>query len=169
MKWFAPQFLLLLLFVGCQESEKMPSGLTGNESTYPLLPGSNYPIYGTVVFQEKTDGTTLIKIALSGTEGDVRHPVHLHLGNISAPDADVAALLNPVNGSNGLSETHLVMMVDESPVTYKQLIELNASIKVHLSDSGPDRDMILAAGNIGIASADDISNGRTGVSTCKSE
>lgn len=169
MKWLAATFLLLFSLVSCQENEKLPSDLTGNESTYPLQAGSGYPIDGTVTFQEKTDGTTLITITLSGTEGDVRHPVHLHLGNISAPDAAVAALLNPVKGSTGVSTTHLRHMADESPISYKQLVEMNASVKVHLSDVGESKDVILAAGNIGIASADDLARGRTGVATCQSE
>lgn len=169
MKWSVTPLLLMALLIACQENEKTPSELTGNESTYPLLPGSTYPVDGTVTFKEKTDGTTLITITLSGTEGELRHPVHLHLGNISLPDADIAALLNPVKGSTGISETHLLMMADESPVFYKDLIEMNASVKIHLSDVGPDRDIILAAGNIGIASADDLASGRTGIATCKSE
>lgn len=166
MKSFVACGLLLALFVACQETEKNGSDFTGNESVYPLMAGSGYPIDGTVTFKEKKDGTALIIVALSGTEGELRHPVHLHLGNISAPDADVAALLNPVRGTTGISETHLHMMADETPITHRQLLELNASVKVHLSDAGHDRDIILAAGNIGVASADDMANGRTGVAVC---
>jgi hypothetical protein len=60
------------------------------------------------------------------------------------------------------------MLADESTISYKQLIELNACIKIHLSSSGPDKDVVLAAGNIGEA-AGDVSGGRLGVSVCKSE
>lgn len=166
MRSFVASILLFVFLVACQESEKNPSDFTGNESMYPLMPGSGYPIDGSVTFKEKKDGSAVIIVALSGTEGELRHPVHLHLGNISEPDADVAALLNPVLGATGISETHLRMMADENPITYRQLLELNASVKVHLSDAGPDRNIILAAGNIGVASADDLANGRTGVAVC---
>jgi hypothetical protein len=105
---------------------------------------------------------------LTGTEGDIEHPVHLHLGNISEPGADVVALLNPVLGSTGQSETLLKQLSDETQITYRQLVDLNACIKVHLAASGPDRDIVLAGGNIGVASSD-VAGGRAGVGICKSE
>lgn len=169
MKKFICVLLAGGLFAACQDSETtQPSDLTGDESSYALLAGSTYPISGTVTFKEKTDGTALVTVALTGTEGDLQMPVHLHLGNISAPDAAVTALLTPVTGSTGLSETLLTKLADETPITYKELIALNACIKVHLSDAGPDKNTILAAGNIGKA-VEDSSNGRVGISVCKSE
>jgi hypothetical protein len=157
------------IFVGCQDNETPEqTEFTGNESSYALLAGSTYPISGTVTFKEKVDGTTLVNVSITGTEGDIQHPVHLHLGNISSPDVDVSALLNPVLGKTGESETLVTQLADESPVTYKQLIALAACVKIHLSEAGPDKNTILAAGNIG-ASADVPSNGREGISVCKSE
>ena len=97
------------------------------------------------------------------------HPVHLHLGNISEPGADVVALLNPVLGSTGQSETLLKHLSDETPITYRELVDLNACIKVHLGASGPARDIVLAGGNIGIASTRDVSGGRASIGLCKSE
>jgi hypothetical protein len=167
MKRFSLFLLILVSLNACNENENISNEFTGNESTYPLIQGSDYLIQGTVSFKEKTDGTTLIAVVLSGTEGDIKHPVHLHLGNISTPGAEVAALLNPVKGASGVSESHLAMLADESVISYQQLIALNACIKVHLSDVGPDKNIILAAGNIGKASADDI-GGRTGIRSCKS-
>ena len=158
-----------LMFFGCQENAAVISEFTGNEAVYPLLQASAYDVNGTVTFKEKTDGSTKIIVALSGTEGDVEHPVHLHLGNISTPDAAVTALLNPVLGKSGMSETNLHQLADETVVTYKQLVDFNACIKVHLGASGPDRDIILAGGNIGAASLSDITSGRTSISVCKSE
>jgi hypothetical protein len=152
----------------CQDTDAIEeSEFTGNEASYALDAGSTYPINGTVTFKEKKDGSTLISISVSGTEGELKHPVHLHLGNISTPSADVSALLNPVLGKTGLSETTLTTLADESSINYRQLIELNACIKIHLSSSGPDKDVILAAGNIGVA-ADDA-GGRVGIGVCKSE
>ncbi len=157
------------VFTSCQDSGTVEeSDFTGNEASYALQAGSTYPISGTATFKEKRDGSTLIVVTVSGTEGDLQHPVHLHLGNIGAPPADISALLNPVFGKSGLSETTLNKLADESSISYKQLIDLNACIKIHLSSSGPDKDVILAAGNIGEAAAD-VSGGRIGNSTCKSE
>jgi hypothetical protein len=164
--------VLLAMFVflnACQENEPVQDDFTGNESTYALLSGSTYPVNGTITFKEMKDGNTKITVTLTGTEGDIKHPVHLHLGNIATPDADVAALLNPVTGSTGISETTLKQLADESPITYQQLVQLNACIKIHLSESGPDKNIILAGGNIGTAISDDSSVGRIGMRVCKSE
>lgn len=161
--------LVLLNLNACQENETVTTDFTGNESTYALLAGSLYPVNGTVTFKEKKDGSALIRVELSGTEGEIKHPVHLHFGNVSTPDADISALLNPVTGNTGISETHLTMLADESAITYQQLTKLDACIKIHLSDSGPDKDIILAGGNIGAASAAELASGRIAIGICKSE
>lgn len=104
---------------------------------------------------------------LTGTEGQNKYPVHLHLGNLSTPGADVALLLNPLSAETGLSETTFDKLADESAINYAGVLQLDACIKVHLGDVGPDRDVILAAGNIGTASTS--MGGRAGVAVCKSE
>jgi hypothetical protein len=160
---------IAIFFCSCQESETVKADFTGNESLYPLVSGSTYPVNGTVTFKERKDGSTLIQVEISGTEGEIKHPVHLHLGNITSPDADIAALLNPVLGKTGVSETVLSATADELVITYQQLIQLNACIKIHLSDVGPDKNIILAAGNIGAATSDGNPGGRMEIGVCKSE
>lgn len=168
MKWLILGLAIGASLVACQENENIKSDYSGDETVYPLQQASAYNVNGTVTFKEKCDGSASIIVALSGTEGNIEHPVHLHLGNITAPGADVAALLNPVLGKSGMSETQLLRLADETSITYKQLIDMNACIKVHLAASGPDRDVILAGGNIGLA-ATDLSTGRSGIGICKSE
>ena len=159
---------VLIFFVGCQENEAIKDDFTGNEVVYSLQSGSTYPISGTATFKEKKDGNTSIVIELTGTEGNIEHPVHLHLGEISAPGTEVAALLNPVLGSTGKSETPFTMLADETTLKYSQLLEMNACIKIHLAASGPDRDIILAGGNIGSADGARMAGG-TEIGICKSE
>ena len=166
-------FIILSAFVvaiSCQENEPVKSEFTGNEVTYALLPASSYPVSGTVIVKEKIDGYSLIKIQLTGTEGEIQHPVHMHVGNILTPDAAILALLNPVYGKTGLSETDFSQLSDETSVTYQELIHLDASIKIHLSASGPDKDIVLAAGNIGSnIGGHEHHGGRMDVAVCKSE
>jgi hypothetical protein len=170
MKRFCAFLSVLAILSACQDNETLRQDFTGNESTYALLPGDTYPVSGIITFKEKNDGSTFVSIALTGTEGDVKHPVHLHLGSIDTPGADVTALLNPVTGNTGVSETTIKQLADETTITYQQLIGLDACIKVHLADSGPAKDIVLAGGNIGIAAADAPANGRAGtMSVCKSE
>jgi hypothetical protein len=166
-------FLIVFAFavtLSCQDNEPANKEFTGNEVTYALLPASTYQVSGTVTVKEKIDGFSLIKIQLTGTEGNIEHPVHLHVGNIQTQGASILALLNPVIGKTGLSETHLSQLSDETPIVYQELIHLDASIKIHLSASGPDKDIVLAAGNIGSnVGGHEHHGGRVHVAVCKSE
>jgi hypothetical protein len=156
------------LVVGCQSPEVV-SEFTGVETVYSLQQASVYPISGTVTFKERKDGRTTILVEVDGTSGNASHPVHLHLGDLSVPDAEIAALLTPLSAAIGTSETILQTLSDESVVTYSQLISMRASIKIHLGETGPERNIILAAGNIGVAISDAIPSGRYSIGICKSE
>ncbi len=159
-----------LFLAGCQSNDSaLDSAFTGNEATYDLQSGSIHGIKGTIVFKERKDGAISSIIQLLGTSGNGKHPVHLHVGDLSTPDADIALLLNPVLASTGRSETIITMLADETTLTYAQLTDFAASIKIHLGDVGADRDVILAAGNIGLSFTKANPNGRTGIATCKSE
>jgi hypothetical protein len=161
-------FFSALVILGCQEPAPVQL-FTGNEITYELIQGSpDYAVNGTATLKERIDGFTQVQINLNGTSGEAMHPVHLHLGNISTPDAEIAAMLNHVVASSGLSVTLLRELADDTPIHYEELIQLSACIKIHLSESGPGRDVILAAGNIGAAYTNAISGGRVaGIAVCK--
>jgi hypothetical protein len=168
MKKLIIGYIALFLMLACQENETTHNDFTGREATYALSPGSLYNMDGTVVFKEKIDGTTLITITLNGTEGDAQHPVHLHLGNTATDGAAIAAVLNPVLGKTGKSETVLQQLSDESFVSYDQILALDACVKIHLSATGPDKDIILAGTNIGKAATSNTP-GRLGFGVCSSQ
>ena len=77
--------------------------------------------------------------------------------------------MTPVAGKTGKSQTIFTKLSDESSIDYQRLIQLQACVKIHLGDVGADRDVVLAAGNIGSAVTKPIPGGRTGVAVCKSE
>jgi hypothetical protein len=52
-------------------------------------------------------------------------------------------LIDSVKGSSGISETDFIVLGDETRITDDEFLQLNASIKVHLSASGPGKDMML--------------------------
>ena len=166
MKGLIGSLAALILLASCQENENT-SDFTGNETTYALQQGSEYLVSGTATFKERRDGTTTILVSLTGTDGDTKLPVHVHLGDLTKSAADIAALLNPVTGKTGISETTISKLADDSAVSYKELINLSACIKIHLSDTGAGRDVILAAGNIGTSTTSPTS--RLGIGICKSE
>ncbi|NOT74193.1 MAG: hypothetical protein HOP08_04630 [Cyclobacteriaceae bacterium] len=163
-------FLILAgLAISCQKNEIVTSELTGNQTTYALQQSSQYSVSGTVVFNERKDGKINAVIKLEGLHEDLKLPVHLHLGNIGTTGADVALLLNPVDGITGKSETNFNQLADESAIDYKRLINLEACVKIHLGDTGADRDVVLAAGNIGSSVSVSTPGGRVGIAVCKSE
>lgn len=168
MKKIIAGVIFISFLASCQESDSV-SEFTGNETTYALQQASDFNVSGEVTIKELKDGSAKVVIELKGTDGDLLLPAHLHLGDISTPGADIAALLNPVNASTGKSETIVSQLADESKITYKSLVNLEASIKVHLSDVGPERDIILAGGNIGSIAGKGFSGGRIGIGVCKSE
>lgn len=157
---------VLLSLAGCQKNEAV-SEFTGTQATYALVAGSAYNVNGTATFKERKDGTSKVLIALTGIDGNSKFPVHLHLGDLSTADADVALLLSPVEAANGKSETIVSQLANETKITYKELIQLAACVKIHLAESGPGRSVILAAGNIG-ANSTNLAAGRVGIGLCKS-
>lgn len=168
MKGVVGLLLVSLVFGACQKNETI-SPFTGNQVTYALQQGSQYPVSGTATFKERKDGAVTVVVQLTGISAGTTSPVHLHLGDISVSQAAVAALLSPLEGKSGISETTISKLADESPVDYQRLAGLNACIKVHLSDTGAGRDIILAAGNVGSAVTKANPAGRIGIAVCKSE
>jgi hypothetical protein len=135
--------------------------------SYPLYQGSEYNISGNVTFKETKDKSTVIILNLNGTENGLLHPVHLHFDNITG-NGEIASVLNPVNGKSGISTTTLGALDNNSSITYSQLLEMEASIKIHLSDTEPGKNIILAGGNIGISDSKSDPFGRFEISICKS-
>lgn len=177
MKSLIKSFLISAMAISlysCSQNDpllKQPDGLTGNEITYSLVSGSAFNISGVVVLKEQNDGFTTIEIALNGMEGTngLEFPVHLHYGNISTDNAEVAAVLEPVDGKTWKSSTVLKYLSDETVVKFYDLKVIDACIKIHLAATGVDRDVILSAGNIGVASENPDLAGRVKVGICKSE
>jgi hypothetical protein len=159
-------FLLIISYaaVSCEEKENENRELTGNEVVYQLLSGSDFGVSGTATVKELVGGKAKIVVELNGLPTSGNHPVHLHWGDVGTPNAEIAALLTPISSTN-TSETQLTLLSDETAVTYQSLLNLDASIKVHLAENGPDRDIILVAGNIGIATTN--ARSKQTIAVCK--
>jgi hypothetical protein len=147
MKTIGGIVTFLCLVSACSSNENV-SEFTGKQTTYALQKASQYDV--------------------SGVSGDSKYPVHLHLGDLSTIGASVAALLTPLAGQTGKSETTLTKLADETAITYSDLANLEACIKIHLSDVGPEKDIVLAAGNIGASATKSNAGGRLGIATCQS-
>lgn len=174
MKNLSPLFIFIVLaWVGIQlcgcssdDSEIPINDFTGNETIYPLSQGSEFPISGTATFKEMTNGNTMLLVELTGTEGTEMHPVHFHEGDITE-DGAIIFMPNPVSAATGISETEISIMPDGTKITYEELNNLNANIRVHLEESGPGAMVVLAGGNIGAAYQNNPSgSGRLAIPIC---
>ena len=83
--------------------------------------------------KRKNRPSTDIVITLNKTfQEKAQFLVHLHLGDMSTDNADVAASLQPV-AMNGVSETLLTILADESKVTFEDFKQMDACIKIHFT------------------------------------
>ncbi|MFC3414374.1 hypothetical protein [Algoriphagus hitonicola] len=97
-------------------------------------------------------------IQLEGARGDseTNYPAHLHFGNYTEADTPIAFMLDPVSASNLKSSTILEQLSDGSRLTFDEVSGFDGHIKVHLAADGPDYEVILAAGNIGLNAGADF-------------
>ena len=158
-----------IILSACSNSEDSEdSNFTGRQIVYNLLQGSDFPVYGTVTFKERTDLGRQVEVQLEGTDGDAYHPVHFHYGNLATQDAEIVFSLNDLYADTGESITLLNDLVDNNTFGYDDLLKFDGSVKVHLSATGEGRDVVLAATNIGSAYSKQNPNGRLSIAVCKS-
>ncbi|MEL6557759.1 MAG: hypothetical protein AAFQ94_06210 [Bacteroidota bacterium] len=143
---FATIFSCLVILFGCgQDSENTES------ITYELPSGPNSEISGSMVVSKNDDGSATFFIKLTGTIQGFEYPTHLHYGDLSVADAKVAALLTPTSGDTGISETVVSLLSDDTAISYDDILSGQYSVKIHLGDNTEDKQVIIAASNVGAA------------------
>ncbi|MEM7548205.1 MAG: hypothetical protein AAF363_00915 [Bacteroidota bacterium] len=160
-------FSYTLLIMGCSDGGS--GEFTGQELTFPMVAGPDQNISGQVTLRETSNGFTNIEVSLTGTIAGFTHPVHLHDGNIEKVDAAVLALLESLNGSSGESNSTLQFLADETEIKFEDLANGDFHIKVHQAAVGAEKDIILAAGNIGSAFEGQLSTENSTITVCQSK
>ena len=144
-------FFFILFLSSCQQDTE-ESIYSGRQVEYDLYQASTlYQYSGKVLIKEFATGQLEINIQLIGEQGDESNffPAHLHYHFYNAPEAPMAAMLNPVNQKSLNSTTVLNQLSDGTPLKYDDIDQFDGHIKVHLASDGPDYQVILVAGNIG--------------------
>ncbi len=156
-----PFALILIIFAaGCDQD------VTNTESiTYELPALSANEISGQLTVTKISDNETSFNIRLAGTIKGFEYPTHLHFGDLSVPNASVAFLLNPTDGTSGISETIISNLSNDTPVTYEDLITGQFSVKIHLGEDAESKNIILTASNVGAAFDE---NGTKSIAVCSS-
>lgn len=161
--------IFTLTLVSCDNSSQineLPDILTGRSETYTLYQASENNIEGTVTFSELKTGYTQVSLQITPTNKGLLHPVHIHFSAIDKNGA-IAVVLNPVDGETGISITELIELENTNTILYKDLIALDASLKIHLSATQPDYSTILVGGNIGSAQSKENPFGRREIIVCQ--
>jgi hypothetical protein len=122
--------LVMLIISGCGNDDM--GNPTGNQIVFNLKEKDNSGVSGVVAFIELDNGTTLVRINVSGTQAGNSHPVHIHLNNW-VDTGEIAVFLNDIDGATGESETVVSTTTDNVRIRYADLDNFNGYVNVHKS------------------------------------
>lgn len=162
-----PFLLLLVIFISsCNKEEE--SIYTNNEVVYTLFQASDFDYSGSATVKELRTGSLELTIELNGPSDNEPYffPAHLHFGSVDSADAPMAAMLEPVSIQTLKSTTILSRLSDGSDLDFEGLQNFDGHIKVHLADSGPDYQVILVAGNVGMNKDIPVSIEKNNLTVC---
>lgn len=127
---------LLLGLIACSDSGtgSLPGDLTGESVDYELSSVDESSINGNVLFEERMDGFTRVTVELSGLDEDTSYLVKFYAGT-ALDDGDLLVELDSLDGDTG--EIVQILSADEegNTVTYEDLLELDAHIRVYEEDN----------------------------------
>ena len=149
---------VLALCFSCSQQEDQV--YTNREARHALHPANfMYAYEGEVIFRELLTGEIEVAIEMKGEKGDEAYyfPAHLHFGAYDTPDAPMAAMLSPIDIRTLKSTTEVGELSDGTKLRFDDLVRFDGHVKVHLAADGPDYNVILSVGNLGINSNSVIS------------
>ncbi|WP_442846012.1 CHRD domain-containing protein [Leeuwenhoekiella sp. H156] len=120
--------------------------LTGNTKEYELVTKAVEGISGTATFAERKSGAALVTVMLEGTPENGMHPGHIH-NNSAAETGGIAKTLTTLNGTTGMSVTHIEALNDGTEIGYAGLLDFDGYINFHASAN--DLATLVAQGDIG--------------------
>jgi len=122
------------------------NALTGRFQQFTLHEGDVQGVSGIFTIEERESTFSLITINIDGSIPGKLHPVTLNFGSMFHKSGR-AVLLNSVEGSSGMGQTHLEHLDGDLVAPYEALVNFQGFIRVHLG-TGVEMNTILAEGNI---------------------
>lgn len=110
------------------------NALTGDSKVYELTPVADPAVTGTATFAKRNNGTTLVTVALTGTQAGASHPSHIHANTI-AQGGGIVINLNNVDGTTGMANSQVEALNDGTPITYEELLDFNGYLNVHTGNT----------------------------------
>lgn len=120
--------------------------LTGDTKEYTLGSVSDPSISGTATFAKRSNGETLVTVALTGTALGGDHPSHIH-ANAAAQGGGIVIDLANVSGATGKGVTNVSKLNNGTAITFDELLNFNGYLNVHLSSTS--LATLIAQGDIG--------------------
>lgn len=122
--------------------------LTDINVTYMLQAKDDFGVSGTVLFEKRENGNTLLTLDLDGTiAGDV-YPATINLSSVSTiGGGPVTKTLNSVNGNTGNSYTTIRNLDGGLKITYDNWLNYNGYINIYQTAAAFDN--IISQGDIG--------------------
>lgn len=142
--------ITVLILVSCKGNPPDLGDFTGKETVYLFEGESTYDVTGSILFQEKKDGSLLATIKLKNTTDGDFHSAAIYFGSVDDP-GEVAVILEPVDGDSGESVTQFSELADTTPLNFEELLIFNGHIKIHQNNANVG--LVLASTNIGQNSA----------------
>jgi hypothetical protein len=122
--------------------------ITSTNISYTLDTIGVYLVTGTVLFEKRANGSTLVTISLSGTIAGETYPATTNLGSIaSIGGGPVVKTLNNVDGTTGKSYTNIQKLNSGIDITYDNWLVYDGYINIY--QTSVNINNIICHGNIG--------------------
>lgn len=108
--------------------------LTGATKVYTLTPVADPAVTGTLTIAKRQKGTSLVTVALTGTQAGATHNSHFHKNSV-AQGGPIVINLSAVNGTTGKAVTSVDTLNTGEPITYEELLDYNGHFNVHVGSS----------------------------------
>lgn len=119
--------------------------LTGADEVYTILNGSIEPM-ALLTISKRVSGSSLATVTLNEGGDGTAHPIHIH--DLSAVEnGSIVISLADLDPGSGSSLTNIEMLDNETSVSYDELINLSAHVRIH--ESSTNFSNIIGTGDIG--------------------
>lgn len=124
------------------------NALTTTSKSYTLDAVNTSGVSGTVLFEKRKNGNSIVTVTLAGTIAGGSHPAIIHIGSVATVGGGPAAkTLNGVEGASGISITSLRTLDNGTVISYDDVLLFAGYVAIH--ESAITMDNILCQGDIG--------------------
>jgi hypothetical protein len=122
--------------------------ITTTNISYPLSTVQGYGITGTVLFEKRMNGNTLVTLTMNGLLPNSFYPASINVGSIGTiGGGDIRKTLQNVDGNTGKSYTNIRSLNSDIAITYDNWLVYVGYINVYHTEAVYSN--IISQGNIG--------------------